>query len=119
LPGRPVAPRSTDGQVRYRTGCEHIAAAIGAHIRGLSMDMARIHRLMSDLRLANECEAAAQMDVADAEHALDFAKRKVEAMKDRHKERQEACREISDELAEVVALETMAPLILMIEHERS
>lgn len=75
------------------------------------MDMQRIESLMTNLRLANECEAAAEMDVADARHAVAFAEKKLHAMECRLCEMQRAAKEASQALAGEVALQTHAPIL--------
>lgn len=75
------------------------------------MDMKRIESLMHQLRLANEVEAAAQMDVCDAEWALEFAERKLKATKERLAEVQKASEEASNALADAVNAMTHPPIL--------
>ena len=82
------------------------------------MSMDHIAQLIHDLRLANEVEAAAQMDVEDARANVNFYKRKLEAIKVRRDEAREAVNEITERLSDAVIQETTAPLMLMIECER-
>ena len=82
------------------------------------MSMEHIERLIHDLRLANEVEAAAQMDVEDARANVNFYKRKLDAVKVRRDEAREAVNEITERLSDAVIQETTAPLMLMIECER-
>lgn len=81
------------------------------------MNMKRIHDLMQQLRLANECEAAADMDVHDAEFAVAFAQRKLNAMKERQAEMQMATEEANEALADAVAQETGAPILVIFERD--
>ncbi len=74
------------------------------------MDLKRFGKAMDKLRGANECRAAAQMDVEDAEHCLCIAKRKLEAMEQVATEARQAV----DILIEHGA---MAPLLLTKEAE--
>ena len=81
------------------------------------MDMARIHGLMVNLRLANEVETAAEMDVADCKANIDVYERKLAAIELRHAETVEASKEAGDALAEAVTQMVQAPLLLMLEAE--
>ena len=82
------------------------------------MNMDHIAQLIRDLRLANEVEAAAQMDVEDARANVNFYKRKLNAIKARRDEATEAAKEAAERLHDAVIQETTAPLMLMIECER-
>lgn len=79
------------------------------------MDMKRIESLMHDLRLANECEAAAQMDVCDAEWAMEFAERKLIASKERLAEVELVSEAISNKLADAVNDMTTPPILMLTE----
>lgn len=70
-----------------------------------------------DLRLANECEAAAEMDVADQRAKVVFHERKLAAMMDRLTECRQAAQEAGNRLAFKVNAMTTAPLVLMQEAE--
>ena len=76
------------------------------------MDLAKIERVLIDLRLANEVEAAAEMDVADAKAKVLFHTRKMAAMEERLAECREATQKVCDRLGDLVNQETMAPLLL-------
>ena len=82
------------------------------------MSMEHIEQLIRDLRLANEVEAAAQMDVEDARANVNFYKQKLAAVKARRDEATEAATEAAERLHDAVIQETTAPLMLMIECER-
>lgn len=73
--------------------------------------MKRIESLMHQLRLANEVEAAAQMDVCDAEWALEFAERKLKASNERLVEVQAASEEAANALADAVNTMTHPPIL--------
>lgn len=79
--------------------------------------MKRIHDLMEALRKANECEVAADMDVHDAECAVAFAQRKLNAMKERQAEMQMAAEEANEALADAVNEETGAPIFAIFEKD--
>ena len=82
------------------------------------MSMDHIAQLIRDLRLANEVEAAAQMDVEDARANVNFYKQKLNAIKERRDEATEAAKEAAERLHDAVIQETTAPLMLMIDCER-
>lgn len=79
------------------------------------MDMTRIGQIMNDLRLANEVEYAAEMDVADAKANVEFYKCKLAATKERHIETMQAAQDVLDRLAETVNQMTASPLMLTAE----
>lgn len=76
------------------------------------MDLAHIGTILSDLRLANEVEAAAELDVADAEANVAFYTRKLEITKDRLAETKVATQDVCDRLAEAITEATYSPLLL-------
>lgn len=77
------------------------------------IDMVTLHNAMIDLRAANECEAAAAMDLEDAKAALAFHHRKVEAMQARLDGETAKVQRANDTVAQLVAMETAAPLSIM------
>lgn len=81
------------------------------------MDMNRIQQLMINLRLANEVETAAEMDVADAKANVEIYERKLAATQLRHTETVEASQEAGDKLAVAVTEMVQPPLVLMLEAE--
>jgi len=68
-----------------------------------------MRRCLEQLTIANECLAAAELDLADAEHFLAVAKRKQEAM-------DSVAKEAGDKLSTLVNQYVAAP-ILMIDHD--
>lgn len=81
------------------------------------MDIECLAQPVIDLRLANECEAAAEMDVEDQRARVLFHERKLAAMMDLLSERKQAAQEAGDKLAHIVNAMTTAPLMLMMEAE--
>lgn len=81
------------------------------------MDIDRVAQLMTNLRLANECEAAAKMDMDDAEHRVNVYRQKLAAMKDRHAETELATAEVLKELIDLIGVETCAPLMAIITRD--
>lgn len=77
------------------------------------MDMQRIQSLMTNLRLANECEAAAEMDVADVKGCIAIYEQKLKAAQDRLAECEIAAEEAGETLAHAIAEMTYAPILLI------
>lgn len=93
--------------------------AWAGYIKGDGMRIKHIARLIQNLRLANEVQAAASMDVEDAKANCAFYQRKLDATEARRKEASAAVTEAEDLLSDAVIQETQAPLMLMIECERN
>lgn len=74
------------------------------------MDMQRMESLMIAMRKANECEAAAEMDVKDVEGCIAIYQEKLKAAQCKHAETQRAADEASKRAAHEMALQTRAPL---------
>lgn len=81
------------------------------------MDMQRIEPLMIQLCLANECEAAAQMDVKDVEDCIAVYQEKLKAVQCRLCETQRAAQEASNKVALEIARQTDAPINAIREQE--
>jgi len=79
--------------------------------------MKRIHDLMEALRKANECEAAAQMDVYDAECIVAEEQRILYIKREKLAEMELAAQEASEALADAVNEETGAPIFAIFEKD--
>ena len=84
----------------------------GKHTEGL-MDLKHFEKAIEDLRKANECCAAAAMDVADVEGCIEVYQRKLQASKERLAEQAKLA---SDARKRVDAMVEVAvePAILML-----
>lgn len=81
------------------------------------MDMDRIRELMVTLRLCNECETAAELDVVDASANCDIYERKLAAVQLRLAETVEASQEAGLNLSMAVNQMVEPPLLIMIRAE--
>jgi hypothetical protein len=81
------------------------------------MDMDRIRELMVSLRLANEVETAAEMDVADAKANVDIYERKLAAVQLRLAETVEASYQAGVNLSMAVNQMVEPPLLIVIRAE--
>jgi hypothetical protein len=81
------------------------------------MDMDRIRQLMVSLRLANECETAAEMDVIDAAANCEIYERKLAAVQLRHTETVEASAAAGLNLSMAVNQMVEPPLLITIRAE--
>lgn len=79
------------------------------------MDMDRFKVALESLLTANEIEAAAMLDVADAQSNVTFYERKLIAAQERHAEVERQADKAGEELNTLVNQYVAAP-ILMIEH---
>lgn len=79
------------------------------------MDMVSLHSAMQELLACNECEAAARMDLKDAEANLAFHQRKVEAMAGRLRDMAARADRAQRAVAHIVSTETAAPLALSVQ----
>jgi transcription elongation factor Elf1 len=79
--------------------------------------MDRIRELMVTLRLCNECETAAEMDVADASANVEIYERKLAAVQFRHTETVEASYEAGVALSTAVNQMVEPPLLVVVRAE--
>lgn len=88
---------------------------MGANITGETVNLTSIERLLERLQAANECKAAASLDVRDATKNRDFYQRKLEAMRERHLDACAVCEAICEELSDAVEQITVSPVMLTAE----
>lgn len=81
-------------------------------------DLARFEGLLEALRKARECEMAAMLDVKDAQHAVAFAERKLQAVKGKFEETQAQVRKAATDLEDVIMETTKSTLCISVDEWR-